>query len=112
MRLYKMNWFMRFIMPGVQAICLFPFGIYFRTYEITLRLLRHEKVRWFQQKEMLCIFFYIWYVVEWFIKIFFCGKRAYMSISFEFEARQESVDTRKRFGWMRYIFRCYKYPQR
>lgn len=109
MRLYKMNKVMKFILPGIRAICLFPFGIYFRDSYI-LDTLRHERVHWFQQKEMFGLFFYIWYFIEWLIKIFFCGRRAYMSISFEFEAREESIDTRKHFGWMKYIFRCYKYP--
>lgn len=59
------------------------------------------------------IIFYIWYILEWIIKIPFCvllGKRAYFSISFEQEAYNfeddfEYQDKRKRFAWMKYIFK-------
>jgi hypothetical protein len=103
-----MNWFMLLVMPRITAITLFPFGVYLHSYDVDISTIKHESVHWQQQKEMLCLFFYVWYLVEWLIKIPFCGRRAYMSISFEQEA-YSNPDPRKRFGWMKYIFKCYKY---
>ena len=101
-----MNWLMKFTMPHVAAICLFPFGIYFRNINDVLKYIDHEEVHWMQQKEMLCIPFYIWYLIEWLIKIPFCKRKAYKSISFEQEARNYCPCEKKRFGWLRYVFSC------
>lgn len=49
-------------------------------------LVQHERTHWEQQKEMGIIFFFIWYVIEWFFKLFSEGK-AYKRLSFEREAR-------------------------
>lgn len=95
-----MNRVMRLLMPKVVAITLFPFGIYFRDEKEDFIL--HELIHWRQQKEMLCIFFYLWYGVEWFIKLFFF-KNAYYHISFEQEAYTAYVS--KPFGWTKYLFR-------
>ena len=108
MRLYKMNWLMLLIMPHITAITLYPFGVFCKNPEtISLSTKRHELVHWEQAKEMLCIFFYLWYSVEWLLKIPCCGKYAYLSISFEQEAYSKPIP-RKRFGWMKYILKCYK----
>jgi hypothetical protein len=58
--------------------------------------------------------FYIWYVIEWFIKIFMYGgspNKAYHKISFEQEAYDKETDywyiadKRKRFAWIKYLFK-------
>lgn len=99
----QMNWLMRIVLPNVQAISLYPFGIYYRNTP-SYRIVQHEKVHWAQQKEMLCLFFYLWYIIEWFIKLFFYGRKAYISISFEQEARLFNSETRKHYGWLEYVF--------
>lgn len=38
------------------------------------------------------VFYYIWYVVEWLVKLFFVGSRAYRSIGFEQEAYAHQYD--------------------
>ena len=97
---------------NIAAIALAPFGIYFKNqyYFNDLFTVNHEKIHWRQQLEMLIIFFYFWYLIEWFIKIFFYGKQAYMNISFEREsyANENNLDylkTRKWYSWMKYIFK-------
>lgn len=112
MKLKLMGKFLRFVLGGnVLAITLCPFGIYFRDTEImnNKEILNHESIHWKQQLEMLIIFFYIWYIIEWFIRIFINGKlMAYRLISFEQESYDNAknmsyINTRKHFSWFKYI---------
>ncbi|MFV8226249.1 hypothetical protein [Christiangramia aquimixticola] len=50
--------------------------------------LNHEKIHLRQQLELLLIFFYVWYAIEFFIRYLSCkdGMLAYRNISFEKEA--------------------------
>lgn len=56
------------------------------------RLIQHERTHTKQQNNLLGIFFYIWYVIEWFFKIF-TEVKAYKELSFEREARANEKDT-------------------
>jgi hypothetical protein len=54
--------------------------------------------------------FYILYLIEWFIKIFFYGNKAYVNLSSEREAyaneyNLEYLKTRKHYAWLTYIFK-------
>lgn len=51
-------------------------------------LLNHERIHLRQQAELLILPFYIWYVLEYFIRLvrYKDKKRAYRNISFEREA--------------------------
>jgi len=89
----KFNWFVKLItFNWPLAITLAPFGVYvnqkYSTVEdLTPRTRNHEgNIHWPQQLELLIIFFYILYGLEWLIKFFIYGKKAYMNISFEREA--------------------------
>jgi hypothetical protein len=107
-QLKLMGWFLLTFTPRwVRAITLWPFGIYFRSKaNKTVGTIKHElEYHWPQQKEMPVIF-YIWYVIEFLIKIPFCGKKAYLSISFEQEAYKQ-YGIRKPYGWDIYVFKCY-----
>ena len=108
-----------------------------------VRLVRHENTHWLQQKEMLILgsilsiitmivffntltwwnfilllifpftFFYIWYFVEWFIRLFTNMKNAYESISFEqeaygFERDPNYLETRKLFASFKYLLKKFK----
>lgn len=106
----KMNWFVRLITFGWAAgITLAPFGIYLmEKYLLYTRVINHENIHWKQQMEMLVVFFYLWYGVEWLVKLFFYGKASYYNLSFEREAYKyesdlEYVDNRKHFSWFKYI---------
>src|SRR5690554_1089641 len=91
---------------GYKAMNLF--GVLFvrgnaRVDDITLN---HEKIHTAQMKEMLYVFFYVWYVIEWFIRLPFGS--AYRNISFEREAYTNQDDlsylkNRKRFDFVKYI---------
>ena len=92
--------------PSHKAINLF--GILFvrgnaRIDDITLN---HEKIHTAQIKEMLGIIFYIWYLIEWLIRL--PKGNAYRNISFEREAYANDKDpnylnTRKVFAFLKYM---------
>ena len=48
--------------------------------------LNHEAIHTAQMKELLYIFFYIIYGLEWFVRLFINGSKAYDNVSFEKEA--------------------------
>lgn len=53
--------------------------------------------------------FYIWYVVEWLIKLCFYGSKAYRNISFEREAysnqnNETYLENSGYFEWVKYLF--------
>jgi hypothetical protein len=85
------------------------FGVLFvrgnaRIDDITLN---HEKIHTAQIKELWYVFFYLWYVTEWLIRLFMKGN-AYRNISFEREAYDNQYDlnylkSRKRFDFTKYI---------
>jgi len=109
-RIYRMNWFVRAITLGIPiAITLAPFGIYIEPeYFDDAQVRNHETIHWYQQIEMLIIFFYLWYIIEWLIRIFINWKRAYMSISLEREAYNNDGDMnypsrRDHWSWLNYM---------
>jgi hypothetical protein len=110
MKIKKTTKFLKFILgEHIIGITLAPFGIYIREDylddDITIN---HEKIHWKQQMEMLIIFFYVWYGIEWFWKTGLYGKLAYYALSFEREAYQNDqnlnyIPTRKWYSWIKYI---------
>lgn len=58
-------------------------------------------------KEMLYLFFYLWYAIEWLIRL--CGrKNAYRNISFEKEAyfnehNTKYLENRKHYAWIKHL---------
>lgn len=75
----------------------------------------HEGIHLFQQTELLIIFFYLWYFIEYLIKLLltFSHKRAYRSICFEQEAylHQDDMDwltRRPEYYWLRFVFKLTK----
>lgn len=78
--------------------------------ELTPETLNHEKIHSAQMREMLYIPFYIWYLLEWLLRLFLPGN-AYCNISFEREAYKYQNDLsylsrRGRFTWFRFLFRA------
>ena len=78
--------------------------------QINERTIRHETIHTAQMKELWYVFFYLWYVTEWLIRLFaFKGRKyAYKNISFEREAYVNQDDlnyfkNRKRFDFVKYI---------
>ena len=95
--------------PGFKAINLF--GILFarKGSKIDNRTINHESIHTAQMKEMLYILFYIWYIIEWIIRLFMRGN-AYRNISFEREAygnehNMNYLNERNKFNWLKYLKR-------
>ncbi|WP_282073166.1 hypothetical protein [Polaribacter atrinae] len=76
---------------GFVGITLFPF-IFLKNKKLkeNKTLINHEKIHIKQQAELLLIFFYIFYILEWILKFLRHKNRylAYKNISFEREAYQ------------------------
>ena len=93
---------------GFKAINICTFLFVRKGVRLSDKLLNHERIHTAQMKEMLFIGFYIWYFVEWLVRLFGKGN-AYRNISFEQEAYDNDddltyLDNRKPFEWLKYIF--------
>lgn len=69
--------------------------------------LNHERIHTAQMKEMLYVGFYVWYFIEWLIRLF-CKGNAYKNLGFEKEAYSNDdnltyLASRPRFAWWKYI---------
>lgn len=67
----------------------------------------HESIHTEQMKELLYVGFYLWYAVEWIIRLF-CKGNAYRNISFEREAYDNQykpyyTSSRSHFAFLRYL---------
>ncbi len=92
---------------GYKAINLFGVLFVRGNAKIDNVSLNHEEIHTAQMKEMLYIFFYLWYFIEWIIRLFMKGN-AYRNISFERESYSNEDDviyleSRKRFAWIEYL---------
>ena len=76
------------------------------------QMIRHESIHFEQMKEMLWIFFYLWYGIEYLVITFACThddqNGQYHEISFEEEAHNNDMDenylkNRKHYAWVKYL---------
>lgn len=88
------------------------FGILFvrKDKRITEYDINHENIHNAQMQEMLWIFFYLWYVIEYIIVRLFHNKqlKSYHDVSFEEEAHSNEQDLnyllkRKHYSWVKYL---------
>lgn len=91
---------------GYKAINLFGF-IFART-KLSDVDINHERIHTAQMRELLFIFFYIWYLIEWLVRsiIYWDTSKAYGNICFEKEAYNnqdnlEYLNNRKFFAFLR-----------
>lgn len=96
---------------GYLGLAIFPF-IILKTKALRLDavLMNHERIHLKQQLELLVIPFFIWYGVEFLIRLVMCKnwKSAYRNISFEREAyTKESnlnyLNERKFWSFLKYL---------
>jgi len=105
------------IIPFKGYVAINLFGVLFARNEykghISDVVINHEEIHTEQMRELLYIGFYLWYVIEWLIKLPF-HKNAYRAISFEREAYAHQTKTpegmyiyrkvvRKRFAFLKYL---------
>ena len=102
------------LLPFQDFAAINLFGIIFTRFDtLPDRTLRHEAIHTVQIREMLYIFFYIWYAAEWIVRLLQCRFGwfdAYRRISFEQEAYQHQdekgyLTKRKRFAWFQNLYK-------
>lgn len=100
----------KFFPQGYKAITIGPFIITKSNTVLDPIDIQHEGIHWAQEKEMLIIPFFLWYVIEFFIRliIYRDWNKAYKNISFEQEAYSNQEDSeyiknRKYYNWIKYL---------
>ncbi len=107
------------IFMKIGGISLFPVIILREKYrdseekfwiERAKQVINHESIHFQQAIELGVIPFYVWYVLEWLLKLPFYGMKAYENISFEREAygndsNLEYLKDRVRYIWIKRIFK-------
>ncbi|MEZ4858335.1 MAG: hypothetical protein R2781_05950 [Flavobacteriaceae bacterium] len=104
-------WVNRFLLrKPFLGMALWPF-IILRNKELLKDavFINHEKVHLRQQVELLIVFFYLWYGIEFLLRLLQYKNRnkAYRNISFEREAYQNEKDLKylkKRSFWMFIVY--------
>ncbi len=105
--------FKHFFRKNYVGLTLWPFIIVKEdTYKKDDVLINHERIHLKQQLELLVVFFYLWYVLEWLFRtvLYLDSYRAYQNISFEREAyaNEENLrypQSRNAYGFLKYLFR-------
>lgn len=107
MKIIKCSWFPP---KGYAAITLVWWLIVKPNVTITPRRVNHEEIHSRQQKEMLILFFFLWYGLEFLFRLIQYRKwnEAYRNISFEREAyanqdNLEYLTTRKHYAWFHFL---------
>ena len=98
--------------PGYKAITIWPFIFVRKSARYSNDTDRHERIHGRQQLEMLLLPFYLWYGVEYIIRLCITRDRdrAYRTISFEQEAYTHERDEqylqhRRWYAWLKYLFK-------
>lgn len=106
MKIVYNNWF-----PFGSYTTINLFGILFtKQKNLQKRVILHESVHSAQMKEMLWLFFYSWYMIEYLLIRLFHKKQgcAYHDVSFEEEAYLGENDSdylknRKPYSWWKFV---------
>lgn len=106
--------------PGFTALTIGNWIFARKEYEktgISKTTINHEQIHMAQWHDFGlwyfgCIIFYLWYLIEWILKLpmYFWGKDPYFNLSFEREAYTNQCDlnyleNRKRWAWIKRIFK-------
>ncbi|MCB0438079.1 MAG: hypothetical protein KDD20_05005 [Mangrovimonas sp.] len=102
----------KYLVPkGYAGLTVFPF-VFLKTKHLKqdIHLLNHEAIHLKQQLELLVLPFFLWYLLEFLVKLVRVGnwQKAYRSISFEREAYEKQNDlnylkSRPFWGFLGYL---------
>lgn len=105
MKIIYSRWF-----PPGNYKCINLFGVFIAKKELSAININHESIHTAQGKEMIWIFFYLWYIIEWLFRLvqYQNRRQAYYNISFEREsyANQSNPDypkTRSFWAFIKYL---------
>lgn len=97
-------------LPGFSAINLFGVLFVRKGAGINETTITHESIHTAQMKELLYVGFYLWYFIEWFVKLIKYRNfdKAYRNIRFEREAYvnqyyPDYLKYRKKFSFIDYL---------
>lgn len=97
------------LIPFKGFVAINLFGVLFvrSNAKINAVTLNHEQIHTRQMREMLYLPFYLWYLMEWIVRLMLPGN-AYRNISLEREAYGQQTDLsylckRKPYGWLQYL---------
>lgn len=95
---------------GFSAIEIFGVIFVRRGKQLNKLTINHELIHTAQMKEMLYVLFYLWYGIEWLIRLVQYRDRmkAYYNISFEREAyanqyNLDFLESRRSWNWLYYL---------
>ena len=95
---------------GKDFLAINLLGVIFAKGKLSRYTENHEFIHTLQQREMLFVFFYLWYLVEWLFRIiqYRSYTKGYFHISFEQEAycNQRNLSypqERRHFAWVKYL---------
>lgn len=99
------------LIPFKPFVAINLFGFVFARSEkkpLKEQTINHEAIHTAQMRELLYIGFYLWYVVEWLVKLFIYGKEAYRNVSFEreaytYDAYEGYLTIRRPYKWIQLI---------
>ncbi len=87
------------------------FGVVFAKGPLNSVSARHEYIHTLQQREMLYVFFYLWYAVEWLLRLAYCrdGYKSYANLAFEREAYANQYNPhypqqRRPYAWLHHLW--------
>ncbi|MBT8298202.1 MAG: hypothetical protein KJO52_07690 [Maribacter sp.] len=104
--------FKHFFYKNYVGLSLWPF-IFLKSDSLKedIILINHERIHLEQQKELLIVAFYVFYILEWMLRslYYFDTYKAYQNLSFEREAYQNEKDldyikNRTAFGFIKYLW--------
>lgn len=103
--------FKHFFYKNYVGLSLWPF-IFLKNNDLKedTVLINHERIHLRQQQELLIVFFYIFYLMEWVVRtmLYFDTYKAYQNLSFEKEAysNEKNLDylnQRRPFSFIKYF---------
>lgn len=104
MKVIKNKW-----IPFKGYKCINLFGILFTKSDLSDKDINHEAIHTKQMQEMLYIFFYLWYWIEYIVRRFSNSQhKAYKKVSFEqeayyYESNLAYLRWRKRYSWLKFL---------
>ena len=114
MKIIQNKWINKIIpFPSFRACNLLGFVFVRGERPLSDVTINHESIHSAQMKEILYIFFYLWYFIEWLVRLiqYRNFNKAYRNISFEREAYKNEnysgyLEERKRFAFIDYLWNC------
>lgn len=102
----------KWLPKNILALTFFPFIIYREaSFAQDPILVNHERIHLKQQLELLLLVFYLWYGIEFLLRLLYYRnkRKAYREISFEREAYANEAnltynEQRKAYSFLRYVF--------